>query len=157
MKSPKTVAVGFAMIALLGTACSTGPERDDSGAIVETGELDAFAIEVGDCMENPNPEEEFSTLAAVPCSEPHAAEAYHLFDLPDGVFPVADLMDSAATDGCLGAFETFVGIEFDYSIYGVGWMEPTQESWNEGDREIVCTIGDLEGELLVGSAKGSAK
>lgn len=155
MKTLKTAAASLALVAALG-ACTNEPERDDAGAIVETGELDAFSIKVGDCIEDPVAGEEFTSVGAVPCSEPHNSEAYYVFDLPEGALPIGTAMETAVSDGCLTAFDEYVGLDYQYSSYGLLWLEPSIDSWAQGDREIVCLIGDLEGELLVGSAKGTA-
>lgn len=52
--------------------------RDDSGAIVEGGGLGAFAVQIGDCFNVPE-EELVMSLEAVPCGDPHDAEAYDSF------------------------------------------------------------------------------
>ena len=61
------------------------PKRDESGAIVESGNIDPFDLYVGDCYaENfaPADDEPFdvSNVEAVPCSDPHNNEIIAKFD-----------------------------------------------------------------------------
>ncbi len=159
---PRPVTLGFAALALaVGvTGCSVGPDRDESGAITETGELDAFSINVGDCLNDPLPNDdvgEFSSVTAVPCDEAHDMEAFSLFDLPSGSFPGDESVASQAADGCVADFETYVGEAYAESIYELNWFAPTVESWEQGDQEIVCIIdGTVDGDRLEGSVEGLA-
>lgn len=158
MYRPRFVTLGFATLALtvVVTGCSAGPDRDDSGVITESGELDAFSIKVGDCLNNPTASgEEFESVAAVPCAEPHDLEAYALFDLPDGDLPAEPSLGDQAAEGCLDAFRKYVGVDYQDSIYEVLWFNPTPESWEQGDQEIVCLAADANGAKLSTGVKGS--
>ena len=69
-----------------------------------------------------------------------ANEVYYLFDMPSGDFPGSSAIEAQAINGCLDAFEPYVGKEYDTSMLGVLWLTPTAGSWDEGDREIVCHL-----------------
>ncbi len=159
---PRPTTLGFAALALaIGvTGCSVGPDRDESGAITESGELDAFSIKVGDCLDDPiadGEEGEFDSVTAVPCDEAHDMEAFSLFDLPSGSFPGDESVASQAADGCVADFESYVGESYAESIYELNWFAPTVESWEQGDQEIVCIIdGTVNGDRLEGSVEGLA-
>ncbi len=149
------IGLGFiALIFLLG-ACSSGPDRDDEGAIVETGSLDAFSIKEGDCLESPSEDSEFSSVQAVPCTDPHDMEAYYLFDLPDGTIPSEQEMGEFAATACIEAFEGYVGVDYPSSRYEISWFTPTAASWDQGDQEIVCLVVDGGTAKLTESVKGS--
>lgn len=140
--------------ALILAACG-GAARDDSGAIVEAGTEDVFALKVGDCFNDPDSFGEIESVEAVPCSEPHDNEVFHTFDLPDGAFPGADAIDEAAFGGCLPAFEQYVDVSYQESSLDISYLSPTAESWDRGDREIACLLYDLNLEKLTGSMKGA--
>lgn len=157
MRKLATYATAGVLALLTTTACNSEPERDDAGAIVEEAELDAFSIKIGDCIEAPEAEVETSVVKASPCSDPHQSEAYHLFNIPGDEYPGAESLSDTAGTGCLEAFEPFVGLDYNSSRYDITWLEPTTESWAQGDREVVCLVVDVNGELLTGSAAGTAE
>lgn len=153
------------LLLLLLVGCSafgSGPTRDDSGQVVEAGELEPFDLRIGDCFNNAGTEgaggeeEGVDTVMVVPCSELHDYEVYHTFDLADGEYPGVDAIEGAWTGGCLAEFELFVGTSFDQSIFEISAIYPTEATWNEvGDREVICSVTALNGDLREGSARNS--
>lgn len=147
------LAAAVLAASLVLTGCSAleslfpaGAERDDTGEITDTGELDVFTIAVGDCLADA-PEGEVTSVVAIPCDEPHAYEAYHDFQLEGDEFPGADVVDEQAWAGCETAFAEFVGLTYDESVLLVTYYTPTEESWNtSGDRVVTCVIGEESGE-----------
>jgi hypothetical protein len=144
-------------------ACSSEPRatRDDAGTVAAEGVLDASEIAVGDCIndEATTSEEvtEVSSVTAVPCGQPHDAEAYSVFDLPDGDFPGQEEVALAGEEQCMEDFESFIGTPYEESRYEIGTLFPTEEAWNEmADREFVCLVVDPAGAKLEGSLKGAA-
>lgn len=120
--------------------------------------IDAFAIAEGDCIDLPD-EDLVETVDRLPCSSPHDAEAYALFDMAEASdpYPGADAVDVVAADGCLERFLTFVGIEYAASDLDVFYLHPTEESWDElGDREVVCLLTAMDSSKLLGTMEGSA-
>ncbi len=116
-----------------------------------------FDLQVGQCFDDPESFEEVSDVPIVDCEEPHDNEVYHLFDLADGDYPGADTVESQAIDGCLATFDSFVGHDYATSELDVRYLYPTEETWNDGDREVVCALFDLSGNKLTGSAEGAAR
>lgn len=156
MKIAVTAAATIVAVSCGGAATVDETTRED-GEVVEAGDVGAFRLQVGDCFDA-EAEGEVQSLPVVPCNEEHTGEVFHLFDLPDGEFPGTDSLASSATDGCLGAFEGYVGIDFESSRFDIAYLTPTQVSWDElDDREVVCTLSDVEGARLTGSAAGSAE
>ena len=143
------VAAGLLVVGL--GACSDEPERDEAGDVTEAGDEDVFEIAVGDCMTD-STAGEVSDVPVVPCAEPHTSEVYHTFDVPDGDFP-GDFTQ-ATEEGCLPAFQTFVGMAYEESVLDFTTLEPTAGSWADGDREIVCLIVDPAGETT-GTLQGA--
>lgn len=153
-------------VALGATACSSdsgsSAQRDDAGAVATAGAVDAFDVEVGDCVDEPQAAtegvEEIESVQAVPCGEPHDGEVYAAFDLPDSDYPGDDEVSAAGEDRCVEEFETFVGASYDDSKYDITSLFPTRESWeSQGDREYVCIVVAPVGEKVTGTLKGAAE
>lgn len=144
-------AVGFAIFGAANKA-----DRDGSGAIVGEGNVNAFQIRVGDCFDDSNSLDEVTDLPGVPCSQPHDNEAYAILDLTIASYPGGDGMFELANTACLERFEAFVGRDYDSSSLDIFALYPSQQSWKQDDREVVCAVYDMNAEKLEGSAKGRA-
>lgn len=149
-----------ALIALTGCSLLGGadePERDESGDVTEASDADAFSIRVGDCLETLDwSAEGFSTVPVIPCAEEHESEIYAAVDLPDGDYPGDDSVATQADDYCYGQFEGFVGVAWEDSAFDYGYLSPSPESWEQGDREVLCMIMDPAG-LTTGSLSGAGR
>ena len=131
----------------------TDVDRDDAGAIVGGGTLDAFQVHLGDCFNDPDYEaDEFSSLPGVPCTDPHDNEAYAVFDLTLSSYPEYDIAEISEAS-CVDRFEAYVGRDYESSSLDVVTMYPSSESWAESDREVVCAVYDMSGSQLVGTVK----
>lgn len=151
------VLVG-SVLSLLLVACSEEPERGQSGEITEEGELGIDAVQVGDCVQDDTAfGGEAASIVAVPCTDPHNAQVYHELTLTgiDEFDPEA--VSDAAGDGCLEAFEGFVGMPYDRSELLFYWFSPTADSWDAGDRHVICYVWAGEGETLTESLEGAAR
>lgn len=148
------VAVVAAAFTFL-SACSQDATIDKAVDALDLDHEDVFSIGVGTCFDDDNPEDE--EIASVPvreCNEPHDNEIYFTFDLPDGDFPTSDEHMYAK---CEAEFANFIGIKYDDSIYDYDIMSPTEYSWEEGDREVLCLVFDGKYEKLDKSLKGANK
>lgn len=77
--------------------------------------------------------------------------------MPEGEYPGEDAVMAAAEEGCLPAFEEFVGIAYDSSELEWFPLTPTESGWDEfGDREIVCAVFD-PAALVTGTLAGVAR
>lgn len=168
IKTRRIVALPIAAlaIALVASGCSalsafTGggaaaPVRDESGAITESNEsTDVFAIREGDCLLDNGSQAEVTEAPTVPCSDPHDYEAFHAENIAGEDYPGRDAVDAQADQACYNAFSTFVGISYEESVLGYNYYVPTEGSWGAGDREILCLIGDSQGQVT-GSLAGAA-
>jgi len=136
----------------------TEVDRDETGAIVDAGSLNAFQMRVGDCFDDGSAfaEENASigSVPGVPCANPHDNEVYAVFDISAASFP-GDAMADMAHDACLERFEAFVGKDYDSSSLDIATLYPSRDSWNaQNDREVVCAVYDIELAKLTGSVKG---
>lgn len=133
--------------------------RDETGQIVEGGEVGVNALKLGDCF-NDNPVEtdaevvDVLTVQAVPCSEPHDNEVYYLGALPEAPYPGEDLVDELVLDQCLTVFEAFAGVSYEESRLDVGRIFPSEANWADEDRGYICLVYDVELQKLEGSMRG---
>ena len=155
---------GYILVALgvVGYNMATSVDRDDSGAIISGGNVDAFQLRVGDCFDDAyvgfGDVSEVDQLPGVPCSEPHDNEVYAAFDVQIASFPNDDEMATMAFDSCLEHFESFVGSDYQSSELDIVTLYPSEESWElQNDREIVCALYDMNTVKLTGSARGSGR
>jgi len=155
MKSWGIYAAAVLGFVIYGAA--TNADRDSSGAIVGSGNVDAFQIRVGDCFDDTSSAmDEIADVPGTPCADPHDNEAYAVFDLTTADYPGADVVADLAIESCLEKFETFVGKDYESSSLDIFTLHPSPESWQQDDREVVCAVYDMNSDKLVGSAKGKA-
>lgn len=125
-------------------------------ALAGCGQGNVFELSVGDCFDDPSVTEQVSDVPLVDCAEPHHNEVFEVFELADGDHPGVDAVEAAAGEGCLAAFEPFVGAPYATSELYLGWLSPTEDSWDGGDREVVCYLYE-PGVRLEGSMAGAAR
>lgn len=111
----------------------------------------AFELETGQCFNEPDSEEVLD-VEIVDCSEPHDLEVYRTSELPDQTFD-PDVIDSASFEICLDGFDGFVGTPYADSELDIYYLIPSEASWSDGDREVVCAVYDLSGDQLSGTAE----
>lgn len=134
------VAAVVAVLSLLVVACGQS----------------VFDLEVGQCINLPDGNE-VSTVDDVDCAEPHDAEVFALPTLPDGDFPGLTEVQSAGQEECLAAFEPYVGAPYETSALYFSFLNPTAETWADGDREIACLLVSGDDSQLTGSKEGSGE
>lgn len=145
------------LVMMLVVACAVSiagcSGDDDEQPAVELG-----ADAVGWCL---NVDEDFgpqvAALPVVDCGEPHTHEVYNVVDSKASQYPGFEALEAEAQVKCLDAFEGYVGISpFDSNLI-YSWMVPTLASWEDtsvgkhGDRQIICVVGNRDGETLVDS------
>jgi hypothetical protein len=156
----RTKVIGSLLLILVVflTACG-GATRDESGAITEEGELDVFSLTVGDCFST-DATDEVSDVGGVPCSEPHDSEVFALvnYDADSSAeWPGDDAINTFSDEACTAEFEGFIGLPYAESRYYISYLQPTEESWANGDREVVCLVVGEDDEKITGSLRGVAE
>lgn len=157
-----TVVIGTGAIVAAGlalTGCSA------IGSIVNqlTGgspleDSSAFSIKVGDCFTEPTADADgfVSEIAFVECTVAHDDEAYASVLMSDLAFPGDDATIDKAEDACGPRFYDFIGAASDYDgSLNYSYLYPSSESWDAGDREILCYVYDEAGQTI-GSLKSTA-
>lgn len=151
---------GIYIIAALGFViygAVTEADRDDTGAIVDAGTIDAFHMRVGDCFDDSSSGDgEISSLPGVPCGKPHDNEAFAVFDLKLAGFPGEDEMIDIAYEACSERFENYVGRDYESSTLDFFPIYPTSASWQQDDHEVICAAYDMDEAKLQGSVQGLA-
>lgn len=163
----KLVVVVAAAACFALTSCSTisdalsdsndKVDRDPEGQITQAGNVDAYAVKVGDCINSADLGMMVSEVPAIPCDEPHDSEAYLAFNVTMSSYD-DDAISEEAETRCGQAFTEYVGPNaesyepmLDYTA-----LTPSASSWSQyHDREIVCLVY-AETPTLVGSVKGVA-
>jgi hypothetical protein len=155
----RVALVGLCIVALTGCSViddflDSGPERDpETGQLVEASEIDVFALQVGDCLTEFDRGDDVSAVQATPCDEPHTDEIYASVDMPDGPFPGRDRVQQFADEACSDEFADFIGIPWEESALDYRSFTPTEQSWKDGDREILCMVVD-QGYEITGTLAG---
>ena len=104
-------------------------------------------LSVGACVQIPTSTSAYS-LETVSCSRPHQAEVFAL--------PEAAQLESEARRVCEKDFTPYVGSSVEDSALDLIWMTPSRESWERGDRQIVCLAAANGDQTLRGSVRDSA-
>ena len=135
-------------IALLGVAFALF-----AGGCGDGGNV--FSLEVGDCFTSIE-STEISDVPLVDCSEPHEHEVFAIWNVGD-TLPSTDAMDQ----GCIDRFEEAIGLPFEESAIFSFAITPTDDSFESGDREVICYSAepDESGEVaqVTGSVLGSRR
>jgi hypothetical protein len=141
--------LAIAALVLALAACTATPRPTHTPTATSTpsgGKASAFAIKVGDCLDDAGIQGTTTTAPIVPCTGQHDSEAYGRFLLTDAEYPGEDKVKSEARAGCSGtAFANFVGIASVDSTLQFSYYFPTADSWASGDREVMCTIYQVDG------------
>lgn len=136
----RAIATLIAALAVIAAGCSTT----------------VLTLDVGTCFDDPETFEEVTDVPVVDCAEPHDNEVMANFDIPGDSYPGDTAVTEAAQNGCLERFEPYVGLDYASSIYDIGWLTPTADSWAGGDREVICFVYHVNFEKITGSVQGTA-
>ena len=120
-------------------------KRDDSGAIIQEGELGVFNFKVGDCLTNVPETGEVEKAQGVPCAQSHQYEVFAETFIDSDSEEVPKTVADDAEDFCYKEFSKFVGISYDDSMLGMMSLFPSPDSWKGGDKEYSCLVGYADG------------
>jgi hypothetical protein len=120
------------------------------------GGQSVFEMEVGNCFDDVE-FGEVQSLPIVDCSQPHDNEVYAIFDYDGAEFPGQEAINDVARELCLDRFEAYVGAPYATSVLEVFPITPTEDSWDEGDREIICNVYNSDLSKLTQSMRGAAR
>lgn len=132
------IALLTLVIALFAAGCSKG---------------NVFELSVGQCFDDQT-DTLVSDVPMKDCAEPHDNEVYAVFDVAGESLPLSDTM----LEGCFDRFDAAIGEPYATSIYDFAAFTPTDDSWEKGDREVICYGFVFAGpEKITGTIIGSNK
>jgi hypothetical protein len=130
--------------------------RDDQGSITSGGTLSVTELRAGDCFDlSAGQNEEFSSVDAKPCTEPHEFEIYHTITSDASTFPNSTDDEALFVGQCMPAFQDYVGRTYEGSALWSTLFGPTQSSWDAGDRGYSCVLYQQGERPMTGSMRGA--
>ena len=157
MRAPTVVRNLFRVAipaALLVVAGCTGAPGGSAG----TGNTSVFDLSNGQCF-NAVSEDVVDEVEVVACGQAHQYEIYLTVDYDAGsgaAYPGDATITDFSEDTCRTRFETFVGRGYEESELFIYYLQPSDSSWGDGDREVVCSLY-LPDEQLTGSMENSGR
>jgi hypothetical protein len=109
------------------------------GFLLSQGQRDLQNLAPGDCFDTADADT-ITEIDAGPCNEPHEYEAFHVTTVAGETFPSDAQFEEAFTSQCLPAFESYVGVSYQDSQIFATMITPSEESWGDGDRSVVCIL-----------------
>lgn len=143
----RAATVGLGALAVLGilAACGGSVDKDDTFINAETSGI--LNIEGGECFDDPAYLEsaDDEVVLYVPCEEGADNQSYHFVHAPDGPWDRPELVD-------LGWRECGKDYEDRWTNQEESGLDyypilPTEETWADGDRVIMCAVYNPDGEL----------
>jgi hypothetical protein len=88
-------------------------------------------------------------LQLLPCGVEHDAEVFFVGDIwkPEQEYPGRDAVEDEWKRSCENAFRIYVGLREDLSVLDYTGWSPSQDSWEDGDRQIGCIAFDPDRQL----------
>lgn len=120
------------------------------------GSASPNSLAIGDCIDIPTAAS-ISSIPKRPCSEPHAAEVFHIFDVPGGAaYPSDPDWGPMIYPVCDPAFEAYTGTKVeDRADIDYQFFVPTQDRWAAGEHGVTCYITSIDGSPLARSYRVS--
>ena len=113
--------------------------------------------DVGECAQTADLEGELTEIPTVDCSEEHDAQFIHKFELEGDDFPGLDAIETQAGEGCIAAFEGYIGTAWEESELQMTYIAPNEETWDQADdREVLC-VAFLVDSTTTESFEGSGR
>lgn len=130
--------------------------RGPDGQVEQPVEIPYGSLRVGDCFELLDPANAgIAVVRAVPCADEHVYEVFFVGEMPDGDFPGDAAVGAFADENCIPAFEDYVGVPFEESIWYASPVGPAEADWLAGTREVTCQLHTQDQAPVSGSARGT--
>ncbi|OBA78241.1 hypothetical protein A9W99_24215 [Mycobacterium sp. 1164966.3] len=122
-----------------------------AGALSPTHSTSARSAKVGDCWADLPTGNRVSRVNTTGCDHPHRGEVVGVLTMPDGSYPAQSVFQSYKQK-CRDALASYSSTAMDDSSVDLAVMPPSEDSWKQGDRDMVC-IATFSSERT-GSIKG---
>lgn len=117
-------------------------------------------LKLGECFDQPSATSDIAEVQHRPCNEAHDAEVFAALTHPapaGDFYPIEMTMTRYLSENCSPAFNTYTGLDYETdTTYDFGAFYPTRESWNNGDRGVICYLYRLDEQKLTQSVAASA-
>ncbi|MDO5053554.1 MAG: septum formation family protein [Pseudoclavibacter sp.] len=112
-------------------------------------------LNVGDCFDHSSQ----SGFAEVypDCSTLHLYEVFAALQVPGDTFPGDAGLRDFADQNCPAEFARYVGVPITSSTFGYAIIFPSEGTWSEGDREVLCSAVSADNQPVAGSVRGSKR
>jgi hypothetical protein len=116
-------------------------------------------LRVGQCFDDPlivGDFESVSEITLVGCESPHDGEVFAvsaLADAPGAPWQGEDDTTTRSDGLCAAQYQSYVGVDPSRSRWTYGLYSPTEESWQNDDRLVVCLLQDPDDNQLQGSKR----
>lgn len=114
-------------------------------------------LRVGDCFAEPAEMDAIDDVQHQPCTEPHDSEVIFVADYPaakDAAVLSNEQHLAYIESNCLPAFTAYTGLDLlAQEVLDVGYLVPTDESWREGDRKVICYAIRVDGSAMSQSVR----
>ena len=114
-------------------------------------------LAVGECFDPPaDIEGTVTDVTKHPCVEAHGAEVVFVGDFTPATDTYPTSFQDFYSSTCAPAFNTYTGLDFDSdTTYNMAAFKPTTESWDTGDRRVICYAFRIDGATMNASIKKS--
>jgi hypothetical protein len=113
------------------------------------------ALGVGKCFDDTAKHD--AEVLTRTCGVPHDAEVIGREDLPKRPYPGERAVSDSAQQACDAVFTSYIGISPYKSRFDSSFFYPDKDSWDSGDREVICVVYDSGGYTITGSVKGTKR
>lgn len=91
-----------------------------------------------------------TNIPIVSCTEPHQNEIYYIYNLPDDEgYLETEASIKEMLQVCQNEFENLSSSSELDSSYQLSVLTPSSDSWQQGDKQVVCYVSDPENKKLV--------
>lgn len=109
-------------------------------------------VGVGDCFDDTDAAL-VAHLDIADCSQPHDNEVFAELLMGGTDWPGTAGIEDYAVSACLESFAPYVGASYAESPLDYFFLTPTEESWTNGDRSVLCVLYSSDLEKLIGSQR----
>jgi hypothetical protein len=87
-------------VAVYHFATSHPAQRNGSGQVSQSGSLQASALKVGDCFDNPAADSNISSITAIPCTQAHDSQVFAEPAITESAYPGEATLAAEAKNDC---------------------------------------------------------
>jgi hypothetical protein len=169
---PRVTVVALITIAIALTGCGGTSQQSASAAPTASPTMSpeptataapeyqaTYQLAVGDCFDPVADMDDQILLAGLmrDCDEPHLMQVFGHGTISDPIgapYPQGDEVDQQTASICEPAFKEFVGVPYEDSRLSATYYSPSEDSWQFGDRAVMCVIEASEASPLTRSVEG---